>query len=104
MAAMGWAFAIGIIVLYVGEQGLSMGANIWLRVWSDDNSSQNDTAQRDMYLGVYAAFGFGQGLYFFMFIPASLWATGTYIHVYTYNIIILDSYYAINFYRSCLSY
>lgn len=46
-------------------QGFSIGSNVWLSVWSDANATDadgnQDTAARDMYLGVYGALGIGQG-------------------------------------------
>lgn len=42
-------------------QGFSIGSNLWLSRWSTDAAAENDTSVRDMYLGVYGAFGAGQG-------------------------------------------
>lgn len=46
-------------------QGFSIGSNIWLSKWSNDNETvvngTVDTGKRDMYLGVYGALGIGQG-------------------------------------------
>ena len=42
-------------------QGLSVGSNLWLTKWANDERIINDTSIRDMYLGVYGAFGVGQG-------------------------------------------
>ena len=39
-----------------------MGANIWLSKWSSANYSAEDTATRDLYLGVYGGLGAGQGM------------------------------------------
>lgn len=61
MSAMGWPPAVLVIFLFLLEQGAAMGANLWLSKWSDDSSAANVTSKRDMYLGVYAAFGLAQG-------------------------------------------
>ena len=56
-------------------QGFSIGSNVWLSVWSNDQSIGNntqDTSKRDLYLGVYGALGAGQGKYCFVYI-APLW-------------------------------
>lgn len=46
-------------------QGFSIGSNVWLGTWADDTETYVngtvDTAKRDMYLGVYAGLGIGQG-------------------------------------------
>lgn len=46
-------------------QGFSIGSNIWLSDWSNDNTiyvnGTQDAGKRDMYLGVYGALGIGQG-------------------------------------------
>lgn len=51
------------VVLNIVFQGFSIGSNIWLSRWSVDNRTGTDTGVRDMYLGVYGAFGLGQGIY-----------------------------------------
>ena len=65
-----YARALGLIntaVLlgsYVFYQAASVGANIWLTDWANDNTSYNSSdypRTRDLYLGVYGAFGIGQG-------------------------------------------
>lgn len=50
------------IVLNLVFQGFSIGSNIWLSRWAGDKNAGNDTSVRDMYLGVYGAFGAGQGM------------------------------------------
>lgn len=46
-------------------QLFSIGANVWLSAWSNDDSSADgvpmERSQRDLYLGVYGALGLGQG-------------------------------------------
>lgn len=44
--------------LYIAFQ---VSNSIWLSEWSEDVSAYNDTAKRDMYLGVYGALGICQG-------------------------------------------
>ena len=49
-------------------QVLTIGSNVWLNIWSNDNSTStlvNGTVneyKRNMYLGVYGCFGLGQGI------------------------------------------
>ncbi|XP_034128605.1 multidrug resistance-associated protein 1 isoform X17 [Drosophila guanche] len=50
------------LVLNFVFQAFSIGSNLWLAKWSNDKRVETDTGLRDMYLGVYGAFGFGQGL------------------------------------------
>uniref|UniRef100_A0A1B0AEP1 ABC-type glutathione-S-conjugate transporter n=1 Tax=Glossina pallidipes TaxID=7398 RepID=A0A1B0AEP1_GLOPL len=49
-------------------QAFQIGSNLWLTRWSNDKRVEHDTSLRDMYLGVYGAFGFGQvtSQYFYM--------------------------------------
>ncbi|XP_037884208.1 multidrug resistance-associated protein 1 isoform X2 [Glossina fuscipes] len=44
-------------------QAFQIGSNLWLTRWSNDKRVEHDTSLRDMYLGVYGAFGFGQGVF-----------------------------------------
>ncbi|XP_069695544.1 multidrug resistance-associated protein 1 isoform X5 [Periplaneta americana] len=50
-------------------QGFSVGSNVWLSAWSNDESMYNngtqDEGKRDLYLGVYGALGFGQAITLF---------------------------------------
>ncbi|XP_067624098.1 multidrug resistance-associated protein 1 isoform X4 [Eurosta solidaginis] len=48
------------IILNFVYQAFSIGSNLWLTQWSNDKRVENDTGLRDMYLGVYGAFGLGQ--------------------------------------------
>ncbi|SPP82092.1 multidrug resistance-associated protein 1 isoform X4 [Drosophila guanche] len=48
------------LVLNFVFQAFSIGSNLWLAKWSNDKRVETDTGLRDMYLGVYGAFGFGQ--------------------------------------------
>ena len=49
-------------------QGFAVYSNVWLAKWSEAGNTTN--AERDLYLGVYGALGFGQGSlpinYFFL--------------------------------------
>ncbi|KAK0089852.1 hypothetical protein PV325_005159 [Microctonus aethiopoides] len=64
--SVGWFLSISTIVMNAIFQSFSIGSNIWISKWSDDNTTHlNNTAdptQRDMYVGVYAALGLGQGV------------------------------------------
>lgn len=59
-------FFYSVAKLNLSLQGFSIGSNVWLSVWSSDDTMKNltgseYTGKRDMYLGVYGALGFGQG-------------------------------------------
>ena len=58
-------FGIGLAIITLitnfAYQGLAIGSNLWLTEWAADERVLTDTGVRDMYLGVYGAFGFGQG-------------------------------------------
>lgn len=60
--SIGMVLSISTILLNLLFQGFSIGSNIWLARWSTDEAASNDTSVRDMYLGVYGALGFGQGM------------------------------------------
>lgn len=62
LKSFGIGFSIMTIVLIIVFQGFSVGSNIWISKWTSDKSANNDTAKRDMYIAVYAAFGVAQGL------------------------------------------
>lgn len=53
------------IVLNIIFQMFSIGSSLWLSEWSSDTSiivnGTLDTGKRDLYLGVYAGLGLGQG-------------------------------------------
>lgn len=57
------SFATSVISFSI-YQICSAASSIWLSKWSDESSraNQTDTLSRDVYLGVYGAFGVGQGL------------------------------------------
>ncbi|XP_034253299.1 multidrug resistance-associated protein 1-like isoform X3 [Thrips palmi] len=67
LRSIGLVLSVATIILNMIFQGFSIGSNVWLSVWSSDDSMKNltgseYTGKRDMYLGVYGALGFGQGL------------------------------------------
>ena len=51
---------------YLFYQACSVGANIWLSVWSDDESASTDTSVRNMYLSVYGVIGLFQSAFIFL--------------------------------------
>ena len=61
LKSIGWTLSIATVILNIVFQSFSIGSNVWLSAWSSDNTTANDTGKRNMYLGVYAAFGIGQG-------------------------------------------
>ncbi len=61
LKSFGITFSILTVVLIIVFQAFSVGSNIWISKWSSDTSVGNDTAKRDMYIAVYAAFGVAQG-------------------------------------------
>ena len=63
--SIGPIFCVTSVLLTFLFQGLSISSNIWLSVWSNDDSSltretENDS-KRFMHLTVYGLLGFGQG-------------------------------------------
>lgn len=64
LKSVGVSLTILTIVLNIIYQGFSVGSSMWLSKWTNDKNAFNDTNTRDMYLGVYAAFGLGQGMFF----------------------------------------
>jgi ATP-binding cassette subfamily C (CFTR/MRP) protein 1 len=67
LKSIGWSLSLATVLLNMIFQSFSIGSNIWLSKWSSDQNVQNDTGLRDMYLGVYGAFGAGQGRNFVLF-------------------------------------
>lgn len=61
LKSIGVGVAVITIFLNIVFQGFSIGSNVWLSRWANDKAT-NDTSVRDMYLGVYAGFGIGQGM------------------------------------------
>lgn len=61
LKSIGLTLSIATVLLNMVFQSFSIGSNLWLSKWSTDGAAENDTSVRDMYLGVYGAFGAGQG-------------------------------------------
>lgn len=59
--SVGVFLCIATLVLNFVFQAFQIGSNLWLTKWSDDKAVETDTGLRNMYLGVYGAFGVGQG-------------------------------------------
>lgn len=64
LKSIGVGLTLLTILLNIIYQGFSVGSNAWLTKWSTDEKAATDTDVRNMYLGVYAAFGLGQGKIF----------------------------------------
>ncbi|KPU73773.1 uncharacterized protein Dana_GF14209, isoform G [Drosophila ananassae] len=60
--SVGIFLSVATLVLNFVFQAFQIGSNLWLTKWANDQRVENDTSLRDMYLGVYGAFGFGQVL------------------------------------------
>ncbi|XP_028899889.2 multidrug resistance-associated protein 1 isoform X3 [Zeugodacus cucurbitae] len=60
--SVGIFLSLATLFLNFVYQAFSIGSNLWLTQWSNDKRVENDTGLRDMYLGVYGAFGFGQAI------------------------------------------
>ncbi|XP_075152488.1 multidrug-Resistance like Protein 1 isoform X4 [Haematobia irritans] len=60
--SVGIFLSMATLILNFVFQAFQIGSNIWLTQWSNDKNVANDTGLRDMYLGVYGAFGFGQAI------------------------------------------
>ncbi|XP_043661842.1 multidrug resistance-associated protein 1 isoform X6 [Drosophila teissieri] len=58
--SVGIFLSVATLVLNFVFQAFQIGSNLWLTQWANDEKVANDTGLRDMYLGVYGAFGFGQ--------------------------------------------
>ncbi|XP_074649425.1 multidrug resistance-associated protein 1-like isoform X1 [Tubulanus polymorphus] len=64
--AIGIPMSILIVIVFALVYVSTVSQNIWLSDWSDEvtlNEGNMTTARRDMRLGVYASFGFIQGLF-----------------------------------------
>ncbi|XP_058815258.1 multidrug resistance-associated protein 1 isoform X5 [Topomyia yanbarensis] len=62
LKSIGLTLSVATVFLNMVFQAFSIGSNLWLSQWSTDAAAENDTSVRDMYLGVYGAFGAGQVL------------------------------------------
>ncbi|XP_058980628.1 multidrug resistance-associated protein 1 isoform X6 [Musca domestica] len=65
--SVGIFLSMATLILNFVFQAFQIGSNLWLTKWSNDKNVANDTGLRDMYLGVYGAFGFGQVIIHFVF-------------------------------------
>ncbi|KRF85618.1 multidrug resistance-associated protein 1 isoform X17 [Drosophila virilis] len=71
--SVGIFLSVATLVLNFVFQAFQIGSNLWLTQWSNDKAVEHDTGLRNMYLGVYGAFGFGQvGSTFFSSLAVSL--------------------------------
>lgn len=61
LKSIGVGLMILAIILSIAYQVFLVGTNAWLTKWSTDKMATTDKNVRNMYLGVYAAFGLGQG-------------------------------------------
>ncbi|XP_015122091.1 multidrug resistance-associated protein 1 isoform X1 [Diachasma alloeum] len=66
LKSIGWFLSISTIIMNAVFQSFSIGSNIWISKWSDDDSiivnGTQDTSKRAMYVGVYGALGLGQAV------------------------------------------
>ncbi|CAD1468702.1 unnamed protein product, partial [Heterotrigona itama] len=60
--SIGWFLSILTIIMNAVFQGFSIGSNAWLSVWSNSNNNTVNQVEQNMYLGVYAGLGLGQGV------------------------------------------
>ncbi|CAH1713412.1 unnamed protein product [Aphis gossypii] len=64
LKSIGPFLCISTIVLSIIFQGFSISSNIWLSVWSNDDTShvhgKENISKRNLYLSVYGLLGFGQ--------------------------------------------
>ncbi|XP_055643285.1 multidrug resistance-associated protein 1 isoform X8 [Toxorhynchites rutilus septentrionalis] len=84
LASIGLTLSVATVILNLIFQGFSIGSNLWLSKWSTDQAAENDTSVRDMYLGVYGAFGAGQAiLSFFCDLAPQLgtWSAAVHLHI-----------------------
>ncbi|XP_041776324.1 multidrug resistance-associated protein 1 isoform X5 [Anopheles merus] len=83
LKSIGLTLSVATVILNMIFQGFSIGSNLWLSRWSTDDTAGNDTSRRDMYLGVYGAFGAGQAfLSFFCDLSPQLgtWRAAKHLH------------------------
>ncbi|XP_061394490.1 multidrug resistance-associated protein 1 isoform X13 [Musca vetustissima] len=75
MKSVGIFLSLATLILNFVFQAFQIGSNLWLTKWSNDKDVANDTGLRDMYLGVYGAFGFGQGVCSYFAVVAVYYGT-----------------------------
>ncbi|XP_005176236.1 multidrug resistance-associated protein 1 isoform X1 [Musca domestica] len=73
--SVGIFLSMATLILNFVFQAFQIGSNLWLTKWSNDKNVANDTGLRDMYLGVYGAFGFGQGVFSYFAVVAVYYGT-----------------------------
>ncbi len=63
LRSVGLPISLAIILLYLLNNVASIGANLWLSDWSDQEYPNNTmpSSDRDLRLGVYGALGLAQG-------------------------------------------
>ncbi|XP_069492526.1 multidrug resistance-associated protein 1-like isoform X4 [Ambystoma mexicanum] len=66
LQAFGWLWCCLTLAVYVGQNAVAIGQNIWLSTWATEAKEMKDPAQwpqiRNMRLGVYGLLGYLQGL------------------------------------------
>ena len=62
--SLGVLAVVFLLLFLVTQEGMKVGSRIWLAKWSSDNVT--DTAQRDMYLGIYGGLGLSQAVFYFI--------------------------------------
>jgi len=55
--AMGIGLALLGVLFYALFQTFTVGANLWLSIWSEDEEAATNIPKRNLYLGVYGALG-----------------------------------------------
>lgn len=55
--SIGMPLAITSVLFYALFQTFTVGANLWLSVWSEDEQASTDISKRNLYLGVYGTLG-----------------------------------------------
>nr|CAH7713756.1 unnamed protein product [Callosobruchus chinensis] len=79
IASIGVWLMLFVVLLNIIYQSFSVGSNVWVGVWADDNDTlingTVNTAKRDMYLAVYGVLGIGQA--FSTMLSNLLFAKGT---------------------------
>ncbi|CAH1986538.1 unnamed protein product [Acanthoscelides obtectus] len=79
IASIGVWLMLSVLLLNITYQAFSVGSNVWVGIWADDNDTMINgtvnTAKRDMYLAVYGVLGIGQA--FSTMLSNLLFAKGT---------------------------
>ncbi|XP_076311435.1 multidrug resistance-associated protein 1-like isoform X2 [Tachypleus tridentatus] len=64
--AIGFSWVVLVLLTYIGQQAFSVGSNIWLSAWSNDDplpDGTQDVQQKNLRLGIYGALGAGQAVF-----------------------------------------